>query len=84
MYYTNFKWFSSLLEKKQFQKNPLYFTLIAEFEADNEIDNHNIGNKTFNIYMQNPLLNGYYIISELEDILKSGCHKSPLACNNVD
>ena len=57
--------------KKHFHKNPLYFRIYADFEADNEKDNSNIGNKTTNIYKQNPVLNGYHIDSELEDISKS-------------
>ena len=55
-----------------FHKNPLFLWITADFEADNEIDNSNIGNKTTNFQKQNPLLNGYHIISELEDVLKSG------------
>ena len=55
--------------KKHFHENPLYFRIYADFEAPNEKDNSNIGNKTTNIY--NPVLNGYHIVSELEDILKS-------------
>ena len=43
-----------------------------------------IGNKTTNIYKQNPILNGYHIISELEDVLRSDYYKSPLGYNNVD
>ena len=70
--------------KKRFHKNPLYFRIYADFEADNEKDNSIIGNKTTNIYKQNPVLNGYYIVSEIEDVLKSGYHKSPLGHNNVD
>ena len=70
--------------KKHFHKNPLYFRIIADFEADNEIDGSNIGNKTTNIYKQNPILNGYYIISDLEDVLKSGYYESPLGYDNVD
>ena len=56
--------------KDHFHKNPIYFRIIADFEADNELDNSKIGNETTNIYKQNPVLNGYYIISELEDVLK--------------
>ena len=70
--------------KKHFHKNPLCFRIIADFEADNEIDGSNIGNKTTNIYKQNPVLNGYFIISELEDVLKSGYYESPLGYDNVD
>ena len=69
---------------KHFHKNPLYFRIIADFEADNEKDNTKIVNKTTNIYKQNPVLNGYYIISELEDVLKSDYYESPLGHNNVD
>ena len=62
----------------------IYFRIIADFEADNEIDGSNIGNKTTKIYKRNPVLNGYYIISELEDILESGSYESPLGYDNVD
>ena len=70
--------------KKHFHKNPLYFRIYADFEADNEKDNSTIGNKTTNIYKRNPVLNGYTIVSELEDVLKSGYFKSPLGYENVD
>ena len=75
---------SHLRWKNHFQKNPLYFRIYADFEADNEKDNSIIGNKTTNIYKQNPILNGYHIISELEDVLKSEYYKSPLGYDNVD
>ena len=70
--------------KKHFHKNVLYFRIYADFEADNETYHSNVGNKTTNIYNQNPILNGYEIVSELEDALKSGYYKSPLAYDNVD
>ena len=75
---------SHLHWKTHFHKNPLFFRIYADFEADNEKDNSIIGNKTTNIYKQNPVLNGYRIVSELENVLKSGYHKSPLGYNNVD
>ena len=75
---------SHLYWKKHFHKNPLYFRIYADFEADNEKDTSIIGNKTTNIYKQNPVLNGYRIVSELENLLKSEYYKSPLAYNNVD
>ena len=75
---------SHLHWEKHFHKNPLYFRIYADFKADNEKDNTCIGNKTTNIYKQNPILNGYHIISELEDVLKSEYHKPPLGYNNVD
>ena len=75
---------SHLYWKRHFHKNPLNFRIIADFEADNEIDGSNIGNKTTNNYKQNPVLNGYYIISDLEDVLESGYYESPLGFDNVD
>ena len=58
--------------KKHFHKNPLYFRIYADFEADNVKDDSKIGNKTTNIYKQKPVPNGYNIISELNDVLESG------------
>ena len=75
---------SHLHWKNCFHKNPLYFRIYAEFEADNEKDNSSMGNKTTNIYKQHPVLNGYRIESELEDVLQSGYYKSPLGHDNVD
>ena len=75
---------SHLHWKNHFRKNPLNFRIYADFEADNEIDNSSIGNKTTNIYKQNPILNGYQIESELQDVLQSSYYKSPLGYNNVD
>ena len=73
---------SHLQWKNHFHENPLYFRNYADFEADNEKDNSSTGNKTTNVYKQNPVLNGYHIISELEVVLKSGYHKSPLDSDN--
>ena len=70
--------------KKYFYKNPLYFRIYADFEADNEKDDSVVGNKTTNIYKRNPVLNGYHIVSELEDVLKSDYYKSPLGYDNVE
>ena len=75
---------SHLHWKKHFQKNPLYFRIYSDFEADYEKDNSIVGDKTTNIYKQNPVLNGYHIVSELEDVIKSEYYKSPLGYNNVD
>ena len=49
--------------KKHFHKNPLFFRMYAHFEADIEKVNRIIGNKTTIIYKQNPVLNGYRIVS---------------------
>ena len=43
-----------------------------------------VGDKTTNIYKQNPVLNGYYIIPELNDVLESGYYESPLGYDIVD
>ena len=42
--------------KNHFHKNPLYFKIYADFEADNEEDNSNTGDKTTNIYKQNAVI----------------------------
>ena len=75
---------SHIYWKKYIHKIPLYFRIYADFECDNEIDSSNIGNKTTNIYKQNGVCNGFYIVSELNDVLKSGYYHSPLDYNNVD
>ena len=72
------------LGKKHFHKNPLYFRIYADFEADNEKDYSSEANKATSFSKQNPVLNVFYIISELEDDLKNGYHESPLGCNNID
>ena len=69
--------------EKHFHKNPLYFRIYADFKADDEIDISSIGNKTTKIYKQNPVLNGCYIESESEDVLKSGDFTSPSGSDNV-
>ena len=75
---------SRLHWKKHFHKSPFYFRIHADFEADNEKDNSIVGIKTTRIYKQNPVLNGYRIESELEDVLQSGYHISPLGYDKVD
>ena len=62
---------SHLHWKKHFYKSPLYFRIYADFEADKEKDDSSIGNKTTKTYKQTPVCNGYRIVSELEDVLKS-------------
>ena len=51
---------SHLYWKKHFHKNPLFFRIIADFEADNEVDGSSVGKKTANLYKQNPVRNGYF------------------------
>ena len=75
---------SHIYWKKYFQKNKLYFRIYADFETDNKKENTNIGDKTTNIYKQEPVCNGYQIISELEHILESGYYISPLGHENVN
>ena len=72
------------MEKKQFDINPIIFRINADFEADNEKDDFCIGNKTTTFYKGNPILNGYNVVSELEDILKSDYYKSHLGYDEVD
>ena len=75
---------SHIYWKKPFHKNPLNFRIHSDFESDNENDKSSIGIKTTNFYKQSPVLIVHHIISELEDVLKSGYYKSPLGYNNVD
>ena len=71
--------------KDHFRKNLLYFRITADFEADNEIeDSKAVGNKTNITCNQKLVCNGYYIVSELKDVLQSGHSKSPLGYENVD
>ena len=63
---------SHLLWKDHFHWNPLFFRIIADFEADNEIYISNTVDATTNIYKQNPVPNGYNVKSELEDVLIRG------------
>ena len=73
---------SHLYWKKHFHENPLYFRLYADFEADNEFDNSSVGDKTTNMYKQNPVLRKQNRIkSELDDILQSRYYESPLGYN---
>ena len=75
---------SHICWKKYFHKKKLYFRIYGDFEADNKKENTNIGDKTTNIYKQEPVCNGYYIKSELDNILKSDYYKTPLGHKNVD
>ena len=70
--------------KDHFHKNPLFFRNMADFEDDDEIDNFSMGSKTTNTFKQSPVLNGYYIIFELNDFLKSCPYRSPLKYINTD
>ena len=67
-----------------FSKESVIFRIYSDFEAVIEKDNFFIGNKTTDIYKQNPVLNGYHIKSEREDVLKSEYYKSPLGYDSVD
>ena len=70
--------------KNNFHKNSICFRVYPGFEVDNGIDISSVGSKTTNIHKQNPVCNGYEILSELEDVLKSSYYKSPLEYENVD
>ena len=75
---------SHIYWKKYFHKIPLCFRIYADFEANNIIDNSSCSYKTTNNYHQKPVCNGYYIVSKLNDVLKSGYYHSPLGYENVD
>ena len=74
---------SNLPWNDHFYKTLSYFRNPAVFEANNEDDISSIGNKTTNIYKQNPVVNGIYKVSEVNDVLQSGYYESPLAYKNV-
>ena len=67
---------SHITWKRHFHKVPLYFRNYGDFECNNRIDNSFIGNRTTNIFEQTPSCNGYYIVSELNDVLQSGYYIS--------
>ena len=62
---------SHIYWKNHFHNNPVCFRIFADFEANKEYEGGVFGNKTTNFYKQNAVIKGYYIISELEDVLKS-------------
>ena len=70
--------------KKHFHRNSINLVIYADFEAVNEKGISSIGKKTTNTYKQNPVINGYHILSDLEVDLKNGYYKSPLGCKNAD
>ena len=74
---------SHLMWKKHFHKIPLYFMIYGDFECNNKIEDSHIGNRTTNIFGQNPMGNGLYIVSELENVLQSG-YRSCFGENNVE
>ena len=61
---------SQVFRIKNFHKNPFYFRVYADCEADNEIRNSTIEKKASNFYKQYPVFNGYFIVSEINDILQ--------------
>ena len=60
---------SHLMWKKHFHEIPQYFMIYGDFECINKIEDSDIGNKTTNIFRQNPTCNGFHIVSELNDVL---------------
>ena len=75
---------SHLYWREHFQNNFLNGRIFADFEDGNEVFNSSRGNRRTNLFKQRPVCNGYYIISESVDVLRSGYHESPLGHNNVD
>ena len=69
--------------KKHYQKVPLYFRIYADFECNNSPVESNVGLHTTNIYKQNPVCNGYYIVSDLPSVLQSE-YIFNFGPNNVD
>ena len=60
------------------------FGIYAAFEADNEIDNSNVGDETTNFYIQRPVYNVYYIVAELKDVLQNTYYSSHLGYDSVN
>ena len=75
---------SHFCQQKYFHNIPLKFGTYADFETDNEIDISIIGNEATNISKENRLFNGYFRISDLNDVLQSGCYESPLGYHISD
>ena len=69
---------------KHFHKNSIYFRIVADSEAENEIAYSSIRNKTTSINKQSPALTGYVIVSELKDVLKRGYNQSPLGYDDIE
>ena len=62
----------------------LFFRIYADFEADIEIVSSDLGNKTTESFKQNPEVNGYYIVSEMDTVSQSGYFEFLLGSNIVD
>ena len=67
------------------------FRICSDFECDNEFDNSSGGNETTCIYEQNPVCNGYFVASDLNDVLEwmnydnlITFYESPPTNDNVD
>ena len=75
---------SNIYWKKQFHKIPLFFRIYEDFEANNEIDNFSIENKTTNVYKQNQVCNCCNLVSDIIDVSKTGWYESPLVYDNVE
>ena len=65
-------------------KNLLYFRIYADFEVDKEFDKSSISIRTTIFCKQRPVYNGYYILSELKVIFRSGYYESPLGYDFVE
>ena len=72
------------LWKKNFIKNLLYFRIYADFDVDKRFDNYSIGIKTTTFFKQRPVCIGFYILSQSEEIFRSGYYESPLGYKNVN
>ena len=75
---------SHICWEDHFHKNPICFRIVADFEADYEIEDCKaVCNKTTNNYKQNLAGSGFCILSELSVVLQSRYYKSPLGYENV-
>ena len=75
---------SHLYSKKFFHKIKIYFRKYEDFGAGKDFDKSNMGDKTTKLHKQNPVSNGYYIVSDLNDVSKIGYYSSTLGYCNVD
>ena len=74
---------SHLHWKDEFYKNLLYFRNIENFEAEIDFHISNIDKKQL-MFLNNPVCNSYYIVSELNGALQNTSYEFLLHYDNVD
>ena len=55
-----------------FQKTEFWNKVNVDIKADNVIGDSNVRDETTKVYKQDPVSNDYYILSELNVVLRSG------------